>query len=90
MNSYIYCWPSAVNPNSIRKFLANGLSTFFIKGKPVFSNDPRTLPKNVSDYPILCSGNLKNSIFDAKLFAKALQNFETLVLVNNSLCEKLF
>ena len=29
---------AAVNPNSIEKLLANGLSIFFIKGKPILSN----------------------------------------------------
>ena len=29
---------AAVNPNGIKKLLANGLSTFFIKGNPVFNN----------------------------------------------------
>ena len=29
---------AAVNPNGIKMLLANGLSTFPIKGKPVFSN----------------------------------------------------
>ena len=33
----------AVNLNGIKTLLANGLSTFFIKGNPVFSNDPKTL-----------------------------------------------
>ena len=29
---------AAVNPNGIKKLLANGLITFFINGNPVFSN----------------------------------------------------
>ena len=33
--------------------LANGSSTFFIKGKPVSSNGPKCLPKNPPDCPIL-------------------------------------
>ena len=45
----------AVNPNGIRTLLASGLSTFFVKGKPVFSNDPITLPKNPPNCSILCS-----------------------------------
>ena len=31
---------AAVNPNSIKTLLSNGLSTFPIKGKPAFSNGP--------------------------------------------------
>ena len=37
---------AAVNPYGNRTLLANSLSTFFIKGKPVFSNGPRSLSKN--------------------------------------------
>ena len=36
---------AAVNYNGIKKLLANSLSIFFIKGKPVFSNDPNSLLK---------------------------------------------
>ena len=39
--------------------LANGLGTFPIKGKPVFSNGPKCLPKYSPNYPILC-----NRVFD--------------------------
>ena len=35
-----------VNPNGIKTLVASGLSTFFIKGNPVFSNGPKSLPKN--------------------------------------------
>ena len=45
----------AVNPNGIKTLLAKGLSTFFIKGKPVFSNGPKDLPKSLSDCPIICN-----------------------------------
>ena len=44
---------AAVKPNVIKTFLANGLSTFFIKGNPVFSNDPKSPLKNLPDRPIL-------------------------------------
>ena len=37
---------AAVNPNGIKTLLANGLSTFLIKDKPVFSNSPKSLLKN--------------------------------------------
>ena len=43
----------------VLKHLANGYSTFFIKGKPVFSNGTRSLPKNPRDCPIL-----HNWVFD--------------------------
>ena len=43
------------NPNDIKTLLANGLRTFPIKGNPVFCNGAKSLPKNSSDYPILCN-----------------------------------
>ena len=45
----------AVNSNGIKTLLADGFSIFFIKGKPVFSNGPKILPKNPSPYSILDS-----------------------------------
>ena len=41
------CIPvSTNNPNGIETLVANGLNTFFIKGKPaVFSNGPKSLPR---------------------------------------------
>ena len=44
---------AVVNPNGIKTLLANGFSTFFIQGKAVFSNGPRSLPKNPPNCPIL-------------------------------------
>ena len=41
---------TAVNLNGIKTLLANGLSTFTIKGNTVFSNRPKSLPKNPPDY----------------------------------------
>ena len=40
---------AAVSPNGIKTLLANGLITFFINGSPVFSNRPRSLPRNPPD-----------------------------------------
>ena len=37
---------AAVNSHGIKTLLANGLSTFPIKGNPVFSNSPKILPKS--------------------------------------------
>ena len=47
--------PGAVIRNGIRKLLASGLSTFPIKDNPVFSNGPKSLPKNPPVCPILCN-----------------------------------
>ena len=46
---------AAVNSNGIKMLLANGLSTFFIKSNPAFSNGPKSLPKNPQNGPILCN-----------------------------------
>ena len=35
--------------------LTNGLSTFPIKGNPVFDNGPKILPKNPPACPIWCN-----------------------------------
>ena len=38
---------AVVNPRGIKKLLAKGLITYFISGNPVFSNGPRSLPRNL-------------------------------------------
>ena len=81
---------AAVNPNGIKTLWANYLSTFFIKGNPVFSNGSKSLPGNPPDWLILCNWVFGNFILAEELFAKALWNFETWVFVNNNLCGKLF
>ena len=54
----------AVNPNCIKMLLAFGLSTFPIKGHPVFSNGSKSLPENPPDCPTLW-----NWVFDNFLLA---------------------
>ena len=81
---------AAVNPNGIKRLLANCLSTFPIKDNPVFSNGPKSLPKNPSDWPILFHWVFDNFILADEPFAKALPSLETCVLVNKNLCGKLF
>ena len=78
----------AVNTNGIKALLANGLSKL-IKGKPVFSNGTRSLPKNPPDCPILYNWVFVNFILADELFARALWSLETYVLVNNNLYGKL-
>ena len=46
---------AAINPNDTKALLANGLTTFPIKGNPVLSNGPKSLPKNPPDCPVLCN-----------------------------------
>ena len=61
----------AVNPNGIKTLLASGLSTFFIKDDPVFSNGPKSLPKNPPDCTILCNWVFDNFILAEELLRKA-------------------
>ena len=48
---------AAVDPNGSKTLLANIVSTFFIKSKTklVFSNGPKSLPKNPPDCLVLCN-----------------------------------
>ena len=63
--------------------LAGGLSTFLIKGKPIFSNGPRSLPKHPPDLLILCNRVFDNLVFFDKLV------FEICVWVSNNSWAKL-
>ena len=81
---------AAVNPNVIKTPLGNGLSIFSIKGNPDFSNGSNYLPRNPSHCLILCNWVFNNFTLVEKLLVKALRRFETCVLVNNDLCEKVF
>ena len=56
---------AAINPNGIKTFLTNGLSTFTIKNNPVFSNDPKNLLRNHPACLILC-----NRVFDSFILDK--------------------
>ena len=74
-DSNIFLWipasvadAAAVNPNGIKTLLANGLSTFFIKGNPVFSNGLKSLPKSPPYCPILW-----NRVFDSFIVAEELK-----------------
>ena len=72
---------SAVNPNDIKTLLVHGFSTFFIKGKRLFSNGSKSLPRNLPD----C---LENYILADELFVQVIPSLQTCVLVDN-LCRKL-
>ena len=63
---------AAVNPTGIKTLLANGLNTFSIKGNPAFSNGPKSLPKNPSDYPMLCNWVFDNFVLAFEPFEEAL------------------
>ena len=59
----------AVSPNGIKTLSANGLSTFFMKSNPVFSNGPKSFPKSPHDCPVLCNWVFDNFILADELFA---------------------
>ena len=101
VNSYyqgpnIFLWLAAsvaatsVNSDGIKTFSAYSFKTFFLKGNPVFSNDPKSLPKTPPDCPILHSWVFEHFKLADESFAKALRIFETCVLVNNNLCGSYF
>ena len=69
--------------------LATGLIEFFISSNPVFSNGPRTLPKNPPDCIILDNWVFDNLISVDNLLEKDLWRFKTCLLVNNNLWGKL-
>ena len=71
------------NPNGITTLLANGLKTSSIKGKPVFIHDPKRLPKNLPECPILFNWISDNFVLADEPFAKALQSLKTCSLVTN-------
>ena len=53
---------AAVNPNGSKTLLANSLSTFPVKGNPVFNNGPKSLPNDPPDCPVLCNWVFDNFI----------------------------
>ena len=46
---------ASADPNGIKTLLSNNLTTFPIKGNPDFIDDPKILPKNPPNVPILYS-----------------------------------
>ena len=55
MDDCIVADAAVVNPNASKTLLANGFSTFPIKGNPAFSNGPKYLPKNRNDCSVFCN-----------------------------------
>ena len=80
---------AAVNRNDIKMLLAGGLSIFFMNGKAVFTNDPKSLPKNPPSCTFLDSWVFDNFILVDEPFAKTLRSLETCVSVNSNLYGKL-
>ena len=67
-----------------------GLSKVFIKDNLVFSNGPRSLPRNPLDCTILGSSVFDNFILADLLLMKAFRTFETFLSIGNNLCGKMF
>ena len=72
---------AAVNPNGIKTLLANGVSTFFIKGKSVFGNGPESLSRNPSNCIIFYNLMLTNTKILTFLWNMS-------IIVSNDLCGK--
>ena len=53
---------ATINANGIKAPLADGLSTFPIRGNPLFNNGPKSQPKNLPNCPILCNWVFDNFI----------------------------
>ena len=64
---------AAVHSKGIKTLLANGLTTFFIKVNPVFSNGPRSLSRNTPDCTILDNWVFDKLILIDDLLEKALR-----------------
>ena len=71
---------AAVYPNGIKTLLANGLTTFTINGNLVFSNGPKSLPKNPPVCFTLCSWTFNDFILADELFVKALRILENMFI----------
>ena len=83
ITSSVAATAAAVNCNGIKTLSANGLSTFFIKGKPVFSNGPKSLLKKAPDCLVLDIWVFDNFILTYEIFTIALRSLGTCVLINN-------
>ena len=60
---------TAVNPYDTKTLLANGLITFLIKDKLVFSNGARSLVRNLPYFTMLGNWVFENFILADELFA---------------------
>ena len=76
-----------IEPNCIKTLLTNVYRAPFIKGRPVFSNTPKTLLVNPSDCPILCKWAFYKFVLVDELLSKAFRSLETCAMVNNNVLE---
>ena len=71
---------ASVNPNDTKTLLANDVSKFLINGKPGFSNDTWSRPRNSLDY-ILLEICFFWVIYSAEWLAEASWSLTTCLLV---------
>ena len=62
---------ATVHSNGIKTILDNGLSTFFIKDKPIFNNGSKRLLRTLPNCTILDSFLFENSILARRYFAES-------------------
>ena len=67
-----------IKSNGTKSLLANCLSIFAIKGKPNFSNGPRSLPRNLPAFTVLGSWVFEKFVLADEPFAKAYKTFSNL------------
>ena len=75
----------AANPNVINTLLTYGRNTFFVNGKPTFSNGPRSLSRNPSDCIVLGCCIFEKFMLADDLFANTLRGLPTCPSINSSL-----
>ena len=81
---------AAVNPDSIKTLLTNGLSTFFIKGNALFGNGAKLLSKKHPDCPVWCNWVFDNFVLAEDYLHKLYQGLKLVYLLMRKLCRELF
>ena len=74
LSMYFLCIPASAADaatDGIKTLLVNGLSTSFIKGKPIFNNGSKRLLRTIPNCTILDSFVFENSILARQYFAES-------------------
>ena len=82
----VFFWITVSVPDGIKTRLANGVSTYFNKGKSVFSNGPKSQPTNIEAFYLEVFDNF---VVADELLAKVLGGLKIWVLFNNNFWENL-
>ena len=77
----VFFWITVSVPDGIKTRLANGVSTYFNKGKSVFSNGPKSQPTNIEAFYLEVFDNF---VVADELLAKVLGGLKIWVLFNNN------